>query len=302
MKKTVPHIVQYQGSKRLLAPSILQFMPHRFERLIEPFAGMAAITIAVAQRRLTQRFVLNDINAPLVGLLRSAIETPLDLAVAYTKVWNEQFVFPQGSIAHYFKVREEFNAGCQTPENMLYLLARCVKGAVRYGRNGLFNQSPDKRRFGTKPETVANNVLAVSHLLQGHVAFHTVDYREVLAQAQPGDIVYMDPPYQGVCTSRDNRYVSGIDFNDFVASVEELNRRRVDFLISYDGLCGTKRYGDELPERLGLHKILLKAGLSSQATLLGRQETTYEALYISRGLFHHLAPAVLQPDLFAACV
>lgn len=42
MNGKVPHIVQYQGSKRILAPQILQYMPNRFNRLIEPFSGMAA--------------------------------------------------------------------------------------------------------------------------------------------------------------------------------------------------------------------------------------------------------------------
>lgn len=40
MNGTVPHIVQYQGSKRNLAPQILPYFPQRFNRLIEPFAGM----------------------------------------------------------------------------------------------------------------------------------------------------------------------------------------------------------------------------------------------------------------------
>lgn len=51
MNGTTPHIVQYQGSKRILAPQILQYMPQKFNRLVEPFAGMAAITIAVAQKQ-----------------------------------------------------------------------------------------------------------------------------------------------------------------------------------------------------------------------------------------------------------
>ena len=51
MNSTIPHIVQYQGSKRKLAPQIMQYMPERFDRLIEPFAGMAAISIAVAYNK-----------------------------------------------------------------------------------------------------------------------------------------------------------------------------------------------------------------------------------------------------------
>jgi DNA adenine methylase len=117
------------------------------------------------------------------------------------------------------------------------------------------------------------------------------DYREVLEECQHGDIVYMDPPYQGVSNVRDSRYLSGIDYNEFVEAIDRLNSRGIDFLISYDGKCGDKEYGEDLPTELGLQKVLLKAGLSSQSLLLGKKEVTYEALYISRGL----QQKVLQP-------
>ena len=42
-----PHLVQYQGSKRIIAPEIVKFFPTTFDRLIEPFAGTCAITIAM---------------------------------------------------------------------------------------------------------------------------------------------------------------------------------------------------------------------------------------------------------------
>ena len=288
MNGIVPHIVQYQGSKRVLAPQILRYMPRRFERLVEPFAGMAAITIAVARQERAERYVINDLNKPLVGVLQSAIETPAKLVSDYSDVWNEQFSYEQGSVEHFYKVRNDFNRGNQPPANMLYLLARCVKGSVRYGSNGLFNQSPDKRRNGTSPKTLKLNVDAISYYLKGRTEFFSLDYREVLEMTRPGDIVYMDPPYQGVSNVRDNRYFSGIDFGEFVEAIDRLNRRGVDFLISYDGKCGDKQYGEDLPEELGLQKVMLRAGLSSQSILLGKKEVTFEALYISRGLQEYM--------------
>ena len=45
-----------------------------------------------------------------------------------------------------------------------------------------------------------------------------------------------------------------------------------------------KQYGEDLPKELGLRKIMLTAGLSSQSILLGKKETTVEALYLSRNL------------------
>lgn len=35
----IPHPIQYQGSKRNLAPMILRYFPENVETLIEPFAG-----------------------------------------------------------------------------------------------------------------------------------------------------------------------------------------------------------------------------------------------------------------------
>ncbi|MCQ2315860.1 MAG: DNA adenine methylase [Bacteroidales bacterium] len=299
MNGTIPHIVQYQGSKRILAPQILQYIPKKFNRLIEPFAGMAAITIAVSKQNRANGYIMNDLNEPLVHILEEAVNKPEDLIYEYSKIWNEQFCFSGGSIEHYYKVRDEFNNGNKSAANMLYLLARCVKGSVRYGSNGMFNQSPDKRRNGTSPDTLSKNVRIISNYLKGKSRFTSVDYQEILKIACAGDIVYMDPPYQGVCGRKDSRYFSGIDFADFVRNVEFLNEKGIDFIISYDGQCGDKQYGEDLPKSLGLSKVLLKAGLSSQSLLLGKKEITYEALYLSKNLKNMVCPLKGQYELFS---
>lgn len=284
MNGKIPHIVQYQGSKRKLAPQILKYMPLKFNRLIEPFAGTAAISIATAHEERTAQFIINDLNAPLINMLQEAIENPQNLIKNYTTIWNEQFAYDDGHVQHFYAIREHFNNGEETPANFLYLLARCVKGAVRYGKEGKFNQSPDKRRHGTKPQTLAKNILAISQLLKGKAQFSALDYRELLKLAKPGDLVYMDPPYQGVSNSRDNRYISGISFEEFTKAIEQLDKKGINYLISYDGKCGDKAYGKDLPQNLNCQKIMLNAGLSSQAVLLGRKSTTFEALYISKNL------------------
>ena len=295
---TTPQIVQYQGSKRLLAPVILQHFPKKVRTLWEPFCGMAALTIAAAQERRAALYHLNDINAPLISILQSAVENPYMLYEGYKVVWSEQFTFSEGSERHFYKVRDEFNDGDECAAKLLYLIARCVKGSVRYGKNGKFNQSPDKRRHGTKPETLLPRLIEISALLKGKTSFSALDYREIFDMAQEGDLVYMDPPYQGVSNVRDNRYFSGVTLEEFAEALETLNRKNVDFLISYDGTCGEKSYGKELPEELGCKKILLNAGYSSQSTLLGRRELTQEALYISRNLAdNEMSVSPAQPEL-----
>lgn len=273
----LPYLVQYQGSKRNLAKHILNFLPDRIDRLVEPFAGTAAISVAMANSRLSGDFWLNDLNKALIQLLELAVEQPNELADFYSMLWNEQ---ASDSVGHYFDVRTRFNQ-TQDPKLFLYLLARCVKGSVRYNSAGLFNQSPDKRRKGTQPKIMRQNLVGLSYLLRGKCKFTSLDYRAMLEQCRRNDFVYMDPPYQGVCGSRDSRYLAGIEFDEFVSAIDRLNERNIEFAVSYDGKLGDKSFGKPLPKELGLKRIEIEVGRSSQSTLLGRKENTTESLYLS---------------------
>ena len=280
----VPHPIPYQGSKRGLAERIIARLPIDTARLIEPFAGSAAVTLAASRQRRVSRFLLNDANQPLMNLWSAIIEQPEDAALAYQQLWEEQ----AGQEREFYdEVRRQFNQS-QQPEHLLYLLARCVKAAVRYNARGEFNQSPDNRRRGMQPATMRMNILGASLLLRGKAEVRAGDYRIALDEAQPDDVVYMDPPYQGVCGNRDPRYVNGFSHSEFVESLHELNRRQISFLVSYDGRTGENRYGELLPDALKLTRIELHAGKSSQATLLGRDEETYESLYLSSALLRRL--------------
>ena len=282
-----PHLVQYQGSKRLLAPEIIRYFPEDIETLYEPFCGTCAVTILAAQNELCRRYVVNDINGPLVDLMQECIENPLQLADAYREIWNGQYEEGTDNIEYFYKIRREFNDGQKDPARMLFLLARVVKGAVRYNADGTMNQSCDKRRYGTKPEIVKQNAAAISSLLKGKTAFFSVDYREIFEKATPRDLVYMDPPYQGTSNAinpRDNRYIAGVQYEEFVESLYTLNKRNIRYIVSYDGQTGEKVIGKALPADLNLTHLLIDAGTSAQATLNGRKERTLESLYLSPGL------------------
>ncbi|HEV7926706.1 MAG TPA: DNA adenine methylase [Verrucomicrobiae bacterium] len=280
----VPHPIPYQGSKRNLAPVILRYFPPDIETLIEPFAGSAAITLAAAVRSLAHRYLIADLNEPLVELWRAIIESPEKLARHYETLWRAQH---EDRREYYDRIREEFNRTGK-PDRFLYLLARCVKASVRYNADGEFNQSPDNRRMGARPETMRHHLLGASQLLRGKSACIASDYKEILAQATPDDLVYLDPPYQGVCGERDPRYLQGVLFHEFVEVLETLNYRDIKYLVSYDGRTGERVHGRKLPQGLRLHHVELHAGRSSQATLLGREEMTIESLYLSPALAESL--------------
>ena len=280
----VPHPFPYQGSKRAIAGEILKHMPKDVDRIVEPFCGSAALSIAAACRGMGNRYWLNDMNRPLVELWTCILDKPWELAYQYEQLWLEQ----QGdSKAHFYRVRDEFNRTKQ-PQHLLYLLARIVKGSIRYSPHGTFNQSADNRRSGMRPSMMRRQIVEVAQLLQGKVMLSALDFRQVIESVETSDVVYMDPPYQGTSSGSDRRYLTSVDYDEFAGALSVLNSRDMSYIISYDGQTGGKVYGSELPPSLGLSRILIQAGRSTQATLLGRSEDTIESLYLSPALVRRI--------------
>ena len=284
----VPHPIPYQGSKRNLAKHILPFFPLDVDMLIEPFSGSAAITIAAAQCGKASLFHINDINEPLVSLFHEIVNDPQKISTNYEKLWNKQL----GNEREYYdEVRDLFNK-THKPEHLLYLLARCVKASIRYNSNGEFNQSPDNRRKGRNPKEMRNDIFATSHLLKNRITITSRNYKEILPLSSSRDLVYLDPPYQGVCSNRDPRYIEGIQHEEFIEELKKMNERNISFILSYDGKRGGVTYGETLPKYLELYKYEIKVGRSSQSTLLGGNDYTYESLYLSKSLQSRLTSSI----------
>lgn len=276
-----PHPIPYQGSKRNLASAILAIVAGRaVERLYEPFAGSAAITIAAASTRVSVEHIIADSLDPLIALWSRILSAPSDLADAYERVWKGH---ERGGDDYYTRVRERFNAK-RDPADLLYLLARCVKNSPRWNRDGHFNQSADLRRLGMQPTKMRRELIGAHDVLRGRTTAIAGDFEQTIADARPCDLVYMDPPYEGTSGSRDTRYHQGLARERLIVALDDLNRRDVPWLLSYDGRCGEKTYGSPLPKELGATRLEIDAGRSSQATLNGHAATTFESLYVSQNL------------------
>jgi DNA adenine methylase len=143
----------------------------------------------------------------------------------------------------------------------------------------------------------------VSSLLKGRTTFTTFNYFDLPDMLDSeNDVVYLDPPYQGTSTNRDPRYFKSTAVTELVSFLERLNRMNVSYALSYDGHKGGKQYGVMLPEQLGLLRVEINAGRSSQSTLLGRDCITYESLYLSPALIRKLEQdssqcRYIQPEL-----
>lgn len=281
-----PHPFPYQGSKRALAHAVLKFLPHDTRVLVEPFAGSAAISIAARHANAARAAVINDVNTPLMAMWQRMLDDPHRLADDYETLWHTSAHDPK---AFFFSTRDEFNRTWD-PALLLYLLNRIVKGAVRYSKAGDFNQSADNRRLGARPDTVRNRLVRTSATMAGTFV-GSRSYEEHLVNAGPRDVVYLDPPYQGVTNSADHRYMAGLARTDFERVLQAANDRSVSYIVSYDVVRADGKYGAALDAALGLTHLHLVAGRSAQSTLSGGADITIESLYLSPALVARLPQA-----------
>jgi DNA adenine methylase len=280
----VPHALPYQGSKRALAHAIVPMLPTDIDALVEPFCGSAAVAVGALYARATPAVVLRDVNRPLIELWRRIIDDPAGLAADYQRLWDDGTVDPA---RQYAVVRERFNAA-HRPADLLYLLARCVKAAIRYNTRGEFNQGADNRRLGADPSRMRLRLYRTSALLTGRSVISAGDYTDSLQAAGPHAVVYLDPPYQGTSGPGDSRYLCGLGREAFAAALQRAIDVGTSFIVSYDGSTGGRTYGDDLPAELGLLHLHVIAGTSSQSTLSGEAEQTIESLYLSPALVQRL--------------
>ena len=273
---SLPHPIPYQGSKRKLAPAISRHLPTRIATFYEPFAGSAAMTIYAAHHGLASRFVLADSLEPMIDLIHAIVETPQKTASAYRALWHGQI---EGDDDYFNRIRERYNTTGHHVD-LLYLICQCVKNAIRFGRNGRFTQSVDRRRLGMHPDRMRSAIHGVSNILRDRVEFRVGDWLETTHDARSDDFVYMDPPYRGTSSGPDKRYHRQVTREQLIIGLRSLRHRHVPFALSYDGTTGGREYGPPLPKTLGLTRILLSAGTSTQSTLNGLDEETVESLYI----------------------
>ena len=122
--------------------------PDDVQRLVEPFAGSAAIMIADASYSHVQHFWISDAQAPLVEIWEKIINLPKFISRGYARLCHAQLGRER---EFYDEVRAQFNRSQQLV-NFWYRLARCAKAAVRYNANVAFNNTCGNRRKGVRPE------------------------------------------------------------------------------------------------------------------------------------------------------
>lgn len=189
--------IKCQGIKTKLVAEIANMAGELSDgRWVEPFCGSGVVALNLQPKRA----LLCDSNIHIIQFYKD-IQSGRINALGVREFLSEQGakLLSIGE-AYFYEVRERFN---NVPNSLdfLFLNRSCFNGVMRFNRSGRFNVP-----FCRKPERFApayitkivNQVQTISRVVSvSDWEFRVADFRESIATAEVGDVVYADPPYAG---------------------------------------------------------------------------------------------------------
>lgn len=262
-------VIKWSGSKRSQADIIKSFFPKSFSMYYEPFVGGGAMLYAIASKES----ICGDICKPLIDLWQEIRDNPETLANEYQLRWKR---LQEEGYTAYYDIRDRFNID-KSPYDLMFLSRTCVNGLIRFNEKGQFNNSLHYSRPGIKPESLKEIIVDWSTHIQ-NVKFIAGDYIETTSSAKAGDIIYLDPPY----FHTKGRYFGAIDFERFLTYLEDLNKRNIKYILSFDGMRGNANYTVNIPKDLYKRHEFLPSGNSTFKKVIDKEtEKVFESLYMN---------------------
>jgi DNA adenine methylase len=204
--------IKWAGGKGQLIPELSRRLPRTFRRYHEPFVGGAALFFHLYNTgRLRAGAVLSDFNHELVEcyeVVRDDVESLITLLRWHHQRRLDGEYFRQ--VRNWdrepdFAKRSKIERAART----IFLNRTCYNGLYRLNRKGQFNAPFGyyKNPLICDPE----NLRAVSAALRT-VELRAGDFADVLERAEPGDLVYFDPPYVPVSATASFTHYTGQTF------------------------------------------------------------------------------------------
>lgn len=185
-KATRP-FMKWVGGKSRLLPHIIPALP-KGKRLIEPFVGGGAIFLNASG---FATYLLGDSNRDVIDVYRTVAERPRELIDLALSLFKEEYRSP----GRYLEVRCAFNSENDVltrSAQFLYLNRFGFNGLCRYNRSGQFNVPYG--HLERVPGFPTEQILAFAELAKRATFVHG-DFSNLMRLAEPGDVIYCDPPY-----------------------------------------------------------------------------------------------------------
>ena len=204
--------VKWAGGKGQLLPELSRRLPRKFRRYHEPFVGGAALFFHLYNSgRLQDGALLCDFNPELVLCYQVVRDEPEALIAALKqherhRLDREYFMDVRG-----WDRRPDFaqRGAVERAARTIFLNRTCYNGLYRQNNKGQFNAP-----FGYYKNPLIcdpDNMRAASAALKRAELF-VGDFGDVAARAEPGDLVYFDPPYVPVSATASFTHYTGQTF------------------------------------------------------------------------------------------
>lgn len=193
-------LLKWAGNKYRIIDQIRAVLPPG-KRLIEPFVGSGAVFLNTDY----PTYGLADANDDLINLFEH-VQREGDAFVAYAAKWfRPKYNQPDA----YYELRDRFNKTRSKRLKaalFLYLNKHGYNGLCRYNQQGGFNVP-----FGRYKQPYFPAVeMQFFHEKARTATLAVADFRETMNAAQPGDVIYCDPPYVPLsATANFTSYSSG---------------------------------------------------------------------------------------------
>ena len=216
--------LKWAGGKSRSAELLVAMAPDYDGVFREPFMGSAAVFFEFEP----ERAVLSDANEDLVICFQEVKRDPFRVMALLDEMPNTR--------EYYEEIRRVDRSTLTAQERaawVIYLNKTGFRGLWRVNRQGEFNVP-----YGecTRPYYNRDTLLTASKVLQNGVV-ECKDFETALQDAEPGDWVYLDPPYVPTGAWGDfTRYTKGQfpaeDHRRLAALVRELTDRGVHILLT----------------------------------------------------------------------
>lgn len=229
-RPTRGQLLKWIGNKQRFAQELISYFPEKFNNYYEPFLGSGAVLGALAP---SSGFA-GDAYAPLIEIWSTLKTDPLKVIGWYSE--RHALIRTMGKKEAYSSVLATFNAA-PNGADLLFLSRACYGGVVRFRKADGYMSTPCGIHDPISPESFAGRAIAW-HARIEHTEFVAVDYSQLMARAQAGDIVYCDPPYvdsQGILYG-----AQGFKLPDLFDAIAACKRRGALVALSIDG---TKKSG-----------------------------------------------------------
>lgn len=235
---SIKPVVKWAGGKRQLVPILSEKIPKNYGKYIEPFFGGGALYFS----EMPQNAVIADINAELINVYKVIADDVEELISSLKKYKYEK--------DYYYSVRAQDPTQLSSVEaaaRTIYLNKTGFNGLYRVNKKGQFNVPFG--RYKNPKILDEDNLRAASKLLKTATIING-NYLEVLEQyAEPGDFIYLDPPYVPVSKYSDfNRYTK----EKF--SLEDQKNLVNEVKVLQDRGCYVLLTNSDAPEVLDMYK------------------------------------------------